>query len=1151
MPKKIQKNNWEYLNLGNTKIPATIRNSNDPQALQDFMQQNQGQLSPQEVAYLQHRMASVGKLSQKVQAVQKSLTDGTYQSRATEVEVKGEGDQASYQLKDLHLPSYQTATYGCWSCFYQLALQSRGIMDLTQEDIRAYRPPMPQEGFSQDADRDMNTDSAQNMVDMGDLTHQLLPNTMIRSTEIWPYRQAFGREPREEDREAYFQKVLEIAKKQITEAIRDHHSPVGVMMDGHYITIVGIEGDKVSYKDSAPGAKNDNSSDQTITEDLATVLGPAMNGVNAGVMTLNWLEDMVLSKEGNILYRTSQPNTRIHDDGEVTVDAKEEQLVFNLDDRHQTGLVIARSGDVDLGDGDSQLRTNYQVTEGAFCVHKTYLPKKVNVELLKSAANSRSDEAEQAYQKERQEALDKQKAVEELLPEIREEMKNLEPAAVAAVNAPEKFKIPIDYVGRPFFGGGNFVDFRSLMGGVGWDKNEHDLLLTAIANVYDVYDVEEGTDQKKAMDQVFSKLTQINLKEARVSAVYRSLSQFVKEIKNGSAQYFDEFGNPMWLSGTNEKNPEELTEGQRKALQYLDSYLMVLSDMAQRAPNLKFSEMNPDQFIDIEGKVKLQELKDNPVLKNLRSASVRANRDRGIWNDNERQNTRRQQAGVPGRGFLAEVMPDDLYMRTYTGAHCKELPLAFYTNDIMYDGFVMDLQSKQLPYFANREEQNMARAVFNLVSSAGNQYGESYNHFLNQHQILNESDFTDLLLHFHEMQAVDDRLAVNLYESAKCIHDVLSLKEERLFLSLQNAYNSANPARFAEELLKWEKTEQLYIEKRGEPVHFSDRVKDALPMIKYEMKTVEQGDPKFNFYKAVKDELMKTPEGQVYLAMLADQQKRPATFFPHRGYPWIEERKVLSELSHKKQAVCTRIGERVLNPDDPREQEDAASLIVCGILGSQSAKKTFFGHTTRPQDADRQDKIRVTAMGMLSTVDVQKNTQAMLEQVLSQKELLKNAMRRATSPKNIYTCYMEEVQRHLSKDVAGAKRAEEREKSHGRAVGEEEMIRLDRKDLNFLEKSATALKNLYAYNGKFRSGYMEKLYNQLGRVIRTAKVSNGQVGKSELVSLRNKSLVYFDKRKGILMGPITDKGKARLEIVEHLGVRLGKMVKPPAKGLQM
>ncbi len=80
---------------------------------------------------------------------------------------------------------------------------------------------------------------------------------------------------------------------------------------------------------------------------------------------------------------------------------------------------------------------------------------------------------------------------------------------------------------------------------------------------------------------------------------------------------------------------------------------------------------------------------------------------------------------------------------------------------------------------------------------------------------------------------------------------------------------------------------------------------------------------------------------------------------------------------------------------------------------------------------------------------------------------------------------------------------------------------------------------------------MEKLYTQLTRVIRTARTAGRQVSKNDLVSLRNKSLVYFDKRKGILMGPITDKGKARLEIVEHLGVRLGKMVKPPAKGLQM
>ena len=72
---------------------------------------------------------------------------------------------------------------------------------------------------------------------------------------------------------------------------------------------------------------------------------------------------------------------------------------------------------------------------------------------------------------------------------------------------------------------------------------------------------------------------------------------------------------------------------------------------------------------------------------------------------------------------------------------------------------------------------------------------------------------------------------------------------------------------------------------------------------------------------------------------------------------------------------------------------------------------------------------------------------------------------------------------------------------------------------------------------------MEKLYNKLGGVIDDAESNKGHVSKKDMQSLHNKAVVYYDKRKGILMGPVTDKGKARLEIVENMAHRLDKMIK--------
>ncbi|MBO5568665.1 MAG: hypothetical protein J6A79_07040, partial [Clostridia bacterium] len=248
----IKRNSWEYLDLNTTKIPKMIRNASDPEVVRGFLNDHGNLLTDQEKEYLAHKQQSLAKVRGKISAVQNSLKQGNYASAQMQPVIVE--DEGIYVLPDIKQPSFQTSKNGCWSCFYQMALQSKGVEGLTQEDIRAYRPPLEDDDeFGNEADGEMNTDSITDAMDMGDLTLELLPNTMMKSVEIDTYhRYMGGKKEKDEDKLIYSENITNYVKHEIIDSIKNHHSPVGIMMDGHYITITGIQGDRVYFKNSMP-----------------------------------------------------------------------------------------------------------------------------------------------------------------------------------------------------------------------------------------------------------------------------------------------------------------------------------------------------------------------------------------------------------------------------------------------------------------------------------------------------------------------------------------------------------------------------------------------------------------------------------------------------------------------------------------------------------------------------------------------------------------------------------------------------------------------------------------------------------------------------------------------------------------------------------
>ena len=613
---RIKKNKWEYLNLKTTNIPENVRNSADPKVIENFLQTNGNTLSPNEREYLNHHLSSLNKINETIQDVKERVEQDSYKPLKPDAVVLE--DLQMYSLSTYMLdPKHQTGDFGCWSCFYNILLNSRGITNLTQEDIRAFRPKKAgNDAYNLDSDVEFNTDIPVNAIDMGDLAINLLPDTMLKSTEIWSYnkfKEGAAHNPMEKF--AYSAAAVKGIKEQIITCIKEHHSPIGLMMDGHYITITGIEGDTVTYYNSMPSDVPGRDAKYDYQQDLGALLDSALNGENASFLTLTWLEDIKLSKDGKTLYGTSLPNLSVDDKGNVQVNAKESQAMF-LDDRHQNGMVIGTTGGIDVADADSQYRKH--ITDGFFKVDKAYLPKQVNMKSLKQAATERTDEEENSLETDRQIKLNDQKSLENKIAIQKGNVINI----IHEQQAPqepqiERYKINVVYNRKPQFGGGNFVDFKNAFSGCGWDRDRFETLFKAFSNLYDAMPLTENSPRKRAMDSFYTNHFFIGEGQpGTISELKNSLTEYLNTILNGNT-FYDDYYNPVMLEGI--KGKRNLKPEAAISVKYIKSFIKALSEIAKYNPNLMANDIDIDRFIAPDGKVRTQDIKNDPTI-NIRSA---------------------------------------------------------------------------------------------------------------------------------------------------------------------------------------------------------------------------------------------------------------------------------------------------------------------------------------------------------------------------------------------------------------------------------------------------------------------------------------------------------------------------------------------------
>ncbi len=388
----IKKNprKYEYAKFGApSNIPQRIRNTSDVKELEDCIKN--GKLTSAEKFRLQMRIDASKKVKEIQAEAKKQMQKG--ESTSTPVEVKT--TQKQNGVTEISVPvkqnRFQTSNYGCWSVSAELLLQSRGIKNVTQENIRSYRPVLDSNTTASNImDMDYNRNEPKVLMDMGDAIMAYAPNTMLHEVTI---EQPGADENKNMDE--YVDKTVSYLKKTITHAMLVDHSPVSILIPGHFYTITAIEGDIIKYKN--PSGNGD--PNQTYESDIKDFINLYyVSGRNP--ISINWISDIELAKDKHTLYGIPSEHTYLKSDGSINLPPKNIAAAAegDMSSTNFDGVKISRiCGDENnnIGKNIGNLGTvNLYSKEGLKVVEKVYLPKKLDYNYLSQRADLRSMEDE-------------------------------------------------------------------------------------------------------------------------------------------------------------------------------------------------------------------------------------------------------------------------------------------------------------------------------------------------------------------------------------------------------------------------------------------------------------------------------------------------------------------------------------------------------------------------------------------------------------------------------------------------------------------------------------------------------------------------------------------------------------------------------------
>ena len=388
---KVQPWLYEYLPR-TTKIPTKIQNTGNVAEIQDYIDKNQRFLTDQERAFLEKHIEVANRLDNINTIAENKFANNEEYGKKPELIENGPD---SVELK-MDQPALQTSSQGCWSCVGQMMVASRGGDTMvTQEDIRGYRPKLEHNEDLENhgyGDADYNVDGGKVFMEMSDSILAFAPNTMMREFDILPYSRDI--EKSGITSEQYMNNSIAALKKQIIYALKEDKSPIMLRLPGHYVSVIGIDGDTLKYKES--GNFPDNKVNQTYTLSLSEyVKNEFITKTNPAAIQIAWMADIKLAADKKTIHGVPSKYVEMNEDGTVKGQPDEihDNIVADYSVQNRDGIRIYRMSDND------DIYLNPEMSrigdDGLMKVEKTYLPKKLHADYLKRMADARSIEEEE------------------------------------------------------------------------------------------------------------------------------------------------------------------------------------------------------------------------------------------------------------------------------------------------------------------------------------------------------------------------------------------------------------------------------------------------------------------------------------------------------------------------------------------------------------------------------------------------------------------------------------------------------------------------------------------------------------------------------------------------------------------------------------
>ncbi|MCR5625578.1 MAG: hypothetical protein K6G11_10175, partial [Lachnospiraceae bacterium] len=387
----VNTHTWEF--AAADELPIDINNSSDFDEVQNYLNENIDAMSVLAKAVLIKRLETLS----KIRVIQEGSAGvkprkGIYGKRP---EVVVDSKNNRFEIK-VNMFNPQTSTLGCYSTSMEMIVKSRGIENVTQENIRAHRTALSkQEKNSLTQNSTVNIqytkDEMSSVLEKSDSIIAFAPNSMVRSFEILPKETLINDKTTNALNKIsfndYVDRATELVKEKIYQAVVVDKSPIAVTNSAHYITIVGMEGDDILFKDSRniPCTQTDKVNLRNYVEQILSLGIP---------FVMTWGADIQLSKDGKTLYNVPSNYIRMDNDGNIEIPK------VLAGDSHWSKSEMEKGGvraGLFCGVDDMPFeRENRDLThDGVLTVEQVYLPKKVNLLYLRDQAKNRKNREEQ------------------------------------------------------------------------------------------------------------------------------------------------------------------------------------------------------------------------------------------------------------------------------------------------------------------------------------------------------------------------------------------------------------------------------------------------------------------------------------------------------------------------------------------------------------------------------------------------------------------------------------------------------------------------------------------------------------------------------------------------------------------------------------